>query len=366
MYRIRFHIRMDKCIGCPSCVTACREEHDLPPRADRRRVGEMLNTKDPEDELRYFLSTACNHCIDPACLKGCPSASYRILENGIVWHNPDTCIGCGQCVLSCPYGVPVIRDDTGTVTKCDFCLERQQRGEEPACIESCPSGALILEKVYDPQKVNYLDEGKGPQLPDPGFTKSSTKITIHKKFQLEDLVRSFRPAVRPLEPHVSLILFTLLFSFSFFTSISLFVLQWMQSRPFTPACFALTSDAFFAKLSCICDSSFCTNYLASVVLSLLSIAGAFFHLRRKERFFYAIRGFRHSEITAEGLSAFLFSIFLLLFVITDVPFFFGIAFVSGFAALFYIIKCIWFIDPLSGNSPDGLLFLLPGLFPLLF
>ncbi len=144
--KVRFHIHMGRCLGCPGCVTACRDKNALPRIYDRRRVAEMKNLKDPSDESAFFLPTSCNHCSDPACLKSCPVAAYSITPEGIVLHDEAVCMDCGNCTDSCPYGVPVLREDTGVVSKCDMCIDRLHQGEDPACVEACPASALLVER----------------------------------------------------------------------------------------------------------------------------------------------------------------------------------------------------------------------------
>ena len=70
---------------------------------------------------------SCNHCLEPACLIGCPTEAYVKLANGVVAHQADECIGCQYCTWNCPYSVPVFQPDRRIVTKCDLCLPRRSR-----------------------------------------------------------------------------------------------------------------------------------------------------------------------------------------------------------------------------------------------
>ena len=64
----------------------------------------------------------------------------------------ELCVGCGFCMLVCPYGVPQLKRDGKIMVKCDLCFERLERGMEPACVEACPTHAL---------KFKTLDEIEG-------------------------------------------------------------------------------------------------------------------------------------------------------------------------------------------------------------
>ena len=123
----RFGFSMSACIGCHSCEVACAEQNGLPEGIVWRRVGEVEGGTYP-DTQRLQLSMGCNHCLDPACLTGCPTNAYEKLDNGIVAHHADDCIGCQYCTWNCPYSVPVFQPDRRIVTKCDLCLPRLEDG----------------------------------------------------------------------------------------------------------------------------------------------------------------------------------------------------------------------------------------------
>ncbi|HEV3363311.1 MAG TPA: 4Fe-4S dicluster domain-containing protein, partial [Acidimicrobiia bacterium] len=119
----RFAFAMEACVGCHSCEAACAEQNGLPPGTAWRRVGEIEGGEFPHTR-RLHLSMACNHCLEPACLIGCPTGAYVKLGNGVVAHRADECIGCRYCTWNCPYSVPVFQPDRRIVTKCDMCLPR--------------------------------------------------------------------------------------------------------------------------------------------------------------------------------------------------------------------------------------------------
>jgi DMSO reductase anchor subunit/ferredoxin len=95
-----------------------------------------------------MVTAACHHCLDPACLVGCPVDAYEKDEaTGIVSHLDDQCIGCGYCMLTCPYEVPVFNAQRGIVRKCDMCQGRLAAAEAPACVQACPNGAIAITVV---------------------------------------------------------------------------------------------------------------------------------------------------------------------------------------------------------------------------
>lgn len=146
----RFGFSMDACIGCHSCEVACGEQNGLPPEVTWRRVGEIEGRLQPDDHAttrRFQVSMSCNHCLEPACLEGCPTNAYVKLSNGVVAHQADECIGCQYCTWNCPYSVPVLQPDRRIVTKCDLCQPRLAEGLAPACVEACPTHAITIEKV---------------------------------------------------------------------------------------------------------------------------------------------------------------------------------------------------------------------------
>src|SRR5205814_3854625 len=120
-----------------------------------RSVGLLVDAPIEHDAKRKAqrgfqqnITTACHHCVDPACLTGCPVKAYdKDVQTGIVRHLDDQCIGCQYCVLKCPYDVPKYNDRLGIVRKCDMCSSRLSVGEAPACVQACPNEAIRITKV---------------------------------------------------------------------------------------------------------------------------------------------------------------------------------------------------------------------------
>jgi DMSO reductase iron-sulfur subunit len=204
----RFTFSMEACVGCHSCEVACAEQNGNPVGVNWRRVGEFEGGAFPSAR-RFNLSMACNHCLDPACLSGCPTNAYVKLDNGIVKHNADDCIGCQYCIWNCPYEVPAFNPQRGVVTKCDMCLPRLEAGHLPACVESCPTGAIKVERVNVAAWRADPAGADAPGLPPAAITLSTTRIELPASVPVASLVASDQ-RVRPAHPHWPLIALTLL------------------------------------------------------------------------------------------------------------------------------------------------------------
>jgi Fe-S-cluster-containing dehydrogenase component/DMSO reductase anchor subunit len=204
----RFGFSMDSCIGCHSCEVACGEQNGLPVGTAWRRVGEIEGGAFPATK-RFHLSMACNHCLEPACLEGCPTNAYEKLTNGVVQHHADECIGCQYCTWNCPYSVPAFQPDRRIVTKCDMCLPRLEQGLTSACVSACPTHAITVEKVNVAEWRADHRAADAPQLPSGGLTLSTTRIELPRDVPL-DTYGGSEWNLRPEHPHGSLIAMTLI------------------------------------------------------------------------------------------------------------------------------------------------------------
>ena len=102
MARMKFICDSERCIECNGCVTACKNEHDVPWGVNRRRVV-TLNDGVPGERS---ISVACMHCSDAPCMAVCPVDCFYRTDEGVVLHDKDVCIGCGYCSYACPFGAP--------------------------------------------------------------------------------------------------------------------------------------------------------------------------------------------------------------------------------------------------------------------
>jgi Fe-S-cluster-containing dehydrogenase component len=136
-----FLVGLHRCVGCGSCVLACRIENGRTEEQAWRRVL-PLNLRRHPGGPTYFLSVACHHCDEPACLRGCPSRAYEQRADGVVVHHEDRCLGCRYCEMTCPFGTPKYDDERGIVSKCHLCAQRLDQRLAPACVAACPTEAL--------------------------------------------------------------------------------------------------------------------------------------------------------------------------------------------------------------------------------
>ncbi len=191
-------IDLRRCFGCRSCVRACHEANEVP-RDTWRRVDECGLSGPPERERR-FLPVNCHQCDSPSCLEVCPTKATQRRPEGIIDIDPKRCLGCGYCIVACPYRARTIisrneylttlsdlpekeqdSSENGRVdvcTKCNFCLPRIADGlrrgltpgidEEatPACVAVCSAGALHFGDLDDPDSYisRLLRENQSSQL----------------------------------------------------------------------------------------------------------------------------------------------------------------------------------------------------------
>lgn len=177
--RWAFLVDTTKCVGCGMCVKACKNENEIPYDAavTRTWVERYVVTNDgtthidspmggrdgfiddkirdeeiePEDIAKaFFVPKLCNQCDNPACVQVCPVGATYQTDDGIVLIDREWCIGCGYCVMACPYGVRFFHPEKKVADKCNFCYHRISNGMDPACVESCSFGARRIANLKDP------------------------------------------------------------------------------------------------------------------------------------------------------------------------------------------------------------------------
>lgn len=200
-------IDQKKCVGCDSCIVSCASENNLPPGVVYRPV--------PKTEVGTFPNTAwlftpkpCMHCDQPPCVPVCPVKATWKREDGIVVIDYDVCIGCRNCVASCPYNArtfdigdffgretpEIMSYETrpnyeysknwsrkpgteispiGNARKCTFCLHRIRVGMLPSCVTTCLGGATyfgdynskrsLVRELIGTSRVKRLKEELGTQ-----------------------------------------------------------------------------------------------------------------------------------------------------------------------------------------------------------
>lgn len=150
--RSRYAIVIDlrRCIGCRACTVACKSENDVPLSVWRTWIKEIEKGTYPHVR-RHFLPLLCNNCDHPPCVPVCPVEATTKRDDGIVIINPHICIGCRYCMAACPYGMRHLHPVHNTVEKCHWCLHRVQAGVQPACVEVCPTEAMVFGDLGDPK-----------------------------------------------------------------------------------------------------------------------------------------------------------------------------------------------------------------------
>lgn len=205
MTRLGILIDLKRCIGCDACTMACKQERGTPTsvmlsRVFSREFGKFPNTK------KFFLPILCNQCEEPPCMSACPSHAIAKRKDGIVVVIEDKCCGAQACVSACPYGA-IFYSDGGkpskysdapteleryhryevngmmklpSAMKCDLCSARIDKGMEPACVVTCPTGCRIFGDLDNPSsKPNLYLHARIPQeTPFPLRPDASTKPNV--------------------------------------------------------------------------------------------------------------------------------------------------------------------------------------------
>lgn len=177
-----FAVDLDRCTGCKACVTACHSLNGLEEEETWRDTGLIIGGHQSQS-YQQTVTTACHHCLEPACLEGCPVKAYdKDEETGIVRHLDDQCIGCQYCTMKCPYDVPKYSVKLGIVRKCDMCHERLAVGQAPACVQACPHEAITI-RIVDSAEVRAQAVASSQMLPgafDSSYTKPTTTYSTTK------------------------------------------------------------------------------------------------------------------------------------------------------------------------------------------
>jgi formate dehydrogenase iron-sulfur subunit len=212
-----------KCIGCKACQVACMEWNDLRDEIGTN-VGVYDNPPDMTDKswtvmrfaeyenphsgnLEWLIrKDGCMHCEDPGCLKACPSPGAIVqYANGIVDFQEENCIGCGYCIAGCPFDVPRISKRDHKVYKCTLCSDRVAVGLEPACIKSCPTGALVFGSKEDMKEhaAERIEDLKSRGFENAGLYDPAGVGGTHVMYVLHHLDQPQLYSDLPKDPQIS-------------------------------------------------------------------------------------------------------------------------------------------------------------------
>ncbi len=227
------------CTGCRGCQVACKQWHDLPAE-ETRNTGTYQNPADlsfntyklvrmseqvVDGRLRWlFFPEQCRHCVDAPCLEVADDASavYKDAATGAILYTAQTKnVSAEDVIEACPYNVPRQAAD-GTLAKCDLCNDRVHNGLLPACVKTCPTGAMnfgtrkemqqlaqarlkAVKSRYpkailaDPDEVNviYL-VGYAPELYYENVIGSAGSRGITRQMAFNRMVRPFKKAAAHL------------------------------------------------------------------------------------------------------------------------------------------------------------------------
>jgi formate dehydrogenase iron-sulfur subunit len=277
-----FEVDLDLCSGCKACVTACHNLNGLDEGETFRDVG-FLHGGASDSTVVQHVTTACHHCLEPACMQACPVNAYeKDPLTGIVRHLDDQCFGCQYCTLACPYDVPKYNRQKGIVRKCDMCSQRLAVGEPPACAQACPHQAIRIRTVSRQEIVQDCETNFFlPGAPEPQHTLPTTNYKTRRP-----LPRNLLPAdyfsVRPDHSHPALVVMLVLTQLSVGTFLVDYLLQ--QS--------GVTDSAFVAAGR---------PYQAggALLAGILALAASTLHLGRPQYAFRAVLGLSHSWLSRE-------------------------------------------------------------------
>lgn len=278
-----FEVDLDCCSGCKACVVACHNLNGLEEDETWRSVG-LLSGGSDELPVIQHVTSACHHCLEPACLHGCPVNAYvKDPATGIVKHLDDQCIGCQYCILKCPYDVPKYSHSKGIVRKCDMCQDRLAVGEAPTCVQSCPNQAIRITLV---SKQAIIEECEANQfLPGAAAPSYTLPTTTYKTRR--PLPRNLLPAdyytSAPQHAHWPLVLMLVLTQMS----VGAFVVEQLLGR-----LLAMNGRE-------IVEQSRPVHLVAAFALGLLGMGASLFHLGRPWFAFRAFIGLLTSWLSRE-------------------------------------------------------------------
>ena len=229
-YHWAMTIDLDQCSGCGACVTACQAENNLPivgedafvkgrevkwRRMERYWEGEYPNVK------LNVIPMMCQHCDSAPCETVCPVSATYHNQDGLNTQIYNRCIGTRSCAVYCPYEVryfnyndhvwespldqqlnpDVSVREKGVMEKCTFCIQRIRQAKDnakddgrrrvrdgevqPACVQTCPSKAMVFGDRNDPQSQvsQSLNDPRAYKVLDELNTNSS--VVYLKKVEAE-------------------------------------------------------------------------------------------------------------------------------------------------------------------------------------
>lgn len=153
-----------KCTGCRACQVSCKQWNELPAEKtvfsgsyqtmpdttpNTFTLVKFKEVDDGDSVAWFFRKHQCMQCTEATCIKVCPVQGITKHPEGFKVRDLNKCIGCGMCVTMCPFSVPKLDEKEKKVRDCVFCINRIVNGMLPACVKTCPSGALKFGQRED-------------------------------------------------------------------------------------------------------------------------------------------------------------------------------------------------------------------------
>lgn len=198
-----FFIDTTKCTACRGCQIACKQWNKNPGTKTFQK-GNHQNPPDlsistfklvrfnevvlPGGEPQwYFFPDQCRHCMSPPCKEVADTKAKGAIihdeKTGAVIFNPKVKIKSSdfkEIREVCPYDIPRYNLNTNIMAKCTMCFDRISEGMLPACVKTCPTGAMSFgDRNEMLAKANKrLEEVKG-RYPDAMLANPEDVRTIY-------------------------------------------------------------------------------------------------------------------------------------------------------------------------------------------
>ena len=141
----RIYVNEKWCLGCHLCEYFCAFANsgsdDMVKALQNKPIHPRLIV---EGDQQVSFAVNCRHCEKPLCAAGCIAGALHKEPGGAVLIDQEKCVGCGTCILLCPYGA-IMPSGTGVAQKCALCLDNAFG--EPLCVQHCPNRAIVLKEV---------------------------------------------------------------------------------------------------------------------------------------------------------------------------------------------------------------------------
>ena len=192
-----FFIDTTVCTACRGCQIACKQWNQLP-ATKTQNWGSMQNPKDlsfdtyklvrfqehngPNNKpVWHFFPDQCRHCVEPSCMEAAdgeaPGGIIIDSQTGAVLYTDKLNeMNSDDVINACPFEIPKAQKKTGDLAKCTMCVDRVHNGLLPACVKTCPTGAM-----------NFRDRGKMVKMGKERLAEAKTRFPRATLTGLNDL-----------------------------------------------------------------------------------------------------------------------------------------------------------------------------------